>query len=217
VFAHLYIDDASLGAPLKHNANLSERPFIDWDLVGDIMGEVRECEDIMAASLERKCEFLINMEEQEKLEKFESVRALQKYHLAKAKAAWSGIDGLNGDDLVALEHQVACMANTMAESERFIKDALKECSWELLNEKLRKHGVKTREEMLSELRDLKSRDISGAVAKKAETDPDFCLKLMLLENQCRKVQDLYEHAGYLAEIKKPQEIAGVVSSKIDES
>ncbi len=31
VFAHLYIDDAALGAPLKVDEKLSERPFYDWE------------------------------------------------------------------------------------------------------------------------------------------------------------------------------------------
>lgn len=30
VYAQLYIDDAALGIPLKSDANLSDRPFVDW-------------------------------------------------------------------------------------------------------------------------------------------------------------------------------------------
>lgn len=33
VHANLYIDDAALGAPLKYDPSLSERPFIDWKKV----------------------------------------------------------------------------------------------------------------------------------------------------------------------------------------
>ena len=32
VYAHLYIDDAGLGAPVKDDDKLSDRPFIDWVL-----------------------------------------------------------------------------------------------------------------------------------------------------------------------------------------
>ena len=31
-YAHLYIDDAGLGAPVKDDDKLSDRPFIDWVL-----------------------------------------------------------------------------------------------------------------------------------------------------------------------------------------
>ena len=30
IFAHLYIDDTALGAPLKTDLSISVRPFIDW-------------------------------------------------------------------------------------------------------------------------------------------------------------------------------------------
>jgi len=33
VYAHLYIDDAALGCPLKMDLNLSDCPFVDWELV----------------------------------------------------------------------------------------------------------------------------------------------------------------------------------------
>ena len=32
-YCHIYIDDAALGAPLKYDLNISNRPFIDWDRV----------------------------------------------------------------------------------------------------------------------------------------------------------------------------------------
>ena len=31
--AHLYIDDAALGCPLKMDSNLSDRPFVDWEVI----------------------------------------------------------------------------------------------------------------------------------------------------------------------------------------
>lgn len=33
-FAHLYIDDAALGCPLRENPRAGGRPFVDWDAVG---------------------------------------------------------------------------------------------------------------------------------------------------------------------------------------
>lgn len=33
VYAHLYIDDAALGCPLKMDLSLSDRPFVDWEAV----------------------------------------------------------------------------------------------------------------------------------------------------------------------------------------
>jgi len=32
-YGHLYIDDASLGCPLKYDIELSARPFVDWEEV----------------------------------------------------------------------------------------------------------------------------------------------------------------------------------------
>ena len=32
IFAHIYIDDAALGVPLKHSY-ISDRPYVDWDIV----------------------------------------------------------------------------------------------------------------------------------------------------------------------------------------
>lgn len=31
-YAHIYIDDAALGVPLKHDS-LSDRPYVDWNIV----------------------------------------------------------------------------------------------------------------------------------------------------------------------------------------
>lgn len=31
VYAHLYIDDAALGCPIKFDTNISDSPFVDWD------------------------------------------------------------------------------------------------------------------------------------------------------------------------------------------
>ncbi len=36
VYAHLYIDDAALGVPLKHGFK-DERPFVDWDTVDKLL------------------------------------------------------------------------------------------------------------------------------------------------------------------------------------
>lgn len=33
VYAHLYIDDAAIGCPLKMDLNISDRPFVDWEVV----------------------------------------------------------------------------------------------------------------------------------------------------------------------------------------
>lgn len=33
VYAHLYIDDAALGCPLKNDLSISERPFVDWKVI----------------------------------------------------------------------------------------------------------------------------------------------------------------------------------------
>lgn len=37
VFAHLYIDDTALGAPLVLNESISLRPFIDWSQVRKLL------------------------------------------------------------------------------------------------------------------------------------------------------------------------------------
>lgn len=39
VYAHLYIDDAALGIPLKYDANLSDRPFVDWEKTEQLLKE----------------------------------------------------------------------------------------------------------------------------------------------------------------------------------
>lgn len=36
-YAELMIDDAALGAPLKVDKNLSDRPFIDWSIVEQLL------------------------------------------------------------------------------------------------------------------------------------------------------------------------------------
>lgn len=36
-YAQLYIDDAALGCPLKFDINLSNRPFVDWAKVEEIL------------------------------------------------------------------------------------------------------------------------------------------------------------------------------------
>lgn len=37
VYAHLYIDDAALGCPLKMDLNISDRPFVDWEVVSCLL------------------------------------------------------------------------------------------------------------------------------------------------------------------------------------
>ena len=37
VYAHLYIDDAALGCPLKMDLSLSDRPFVDWEAVSCLL------------------------------------------------------------------------------------------------------------------------------------------------------------------------------------
>jgi hypothetical protein len=33
-YAHIYIDDAAFGCPLKENPRMSGRSYVDWDIVG---------------------------------------------------------------------------------------------------------------------------------------------------------------------------------------
>ncbi len=33
-YAHVYIDDAAFGCPLRENPKMGGRPFVDWDIVG---------------------------------------------------------------------------------------------------------------------------------------------------------------------------------------
>ena len=37
VYAHLYIDDAALGCPLKMDLSISDRPFVDWEAVSCVL------------------------------------------------------------------------------------------------------------------------------------------------------------------------------------
>ena len=39
-YGQLYIDDAALGCPLKFDAELSQRPFVDWDKVSSTLEEM---------------------------------------------------------------------------------------------------------------------------------------------------------------------------------
>lgn len=36
-YANLYIDDAALGCPLIYNINISDRPFVDWEIVEQLL------------------------------------------------------------------------------------------------------------------------------------------------------------------------------------
>ena len=40
-YAHLYIDDAGLGAPVKKDDKLSGRPFIDWVLARKMLEDLK--------------------------------------------------------------------------------------------------------------------------------------------------------------------------------
>lgn len=54
-YAQLYIDDAALGAPLKHDLDLSDRPFIDWNAVESILemdGVLTPSDEFMVAMRE---------------------------------------------------------------------------------------------------------------------------------------------------------------------
>jgi hypothetical protein len=36
-YANFYIDDAAIGVPLKHDAEISNRPFVDWDTMEQML------------------------------------------------------------------------------------------------------------------------------------------------------------------------------------
>jgi len=38
-YAHLYIDDAALGIPLIYNETISDRPYVDWKTIENILIE----------------------------------------------------------------------------------------------------------------------------------------------------------------------------------
>jgi hypothetical protein len=42
VYAHLYIDDAAFGCPLKYDLILSGRPFVDWNSIGSYFAILKE-------------------------------------------------------------------------------------------------------------------------------------------------------------------------------
>lgn len=39
-YANMYIDDAALGCPLKMDENISERPFVDWSAIYEMLVEL---------------------------------------------------------------------------------------------------------------------------------------------------------------------------------
>jgi hypothetical protein len=46
-YAHVYVDDAAFGCPLRENPRVGGKPFVDWDTVGpkllaEITGEPKE-------------------------------------------------------------------------------------------------------------------------------------------------------------------------------
>jgi hypothetical protein len=44
-YAHVYIDDAAFGCPLRENPRCGGRPFVDWDVVGPKVMEMIESDD----------------------------------------------------------------------------------------------------------------------------------------------------------------------------
>lgn len=49
-YAHLYIDDAAFGCPLRVNPRMDGRPFVDWDVVGPAVIKMIEAESAPSAS-----------------------------------------------------------------------------------------------------------------------------------------------------------------------
>lgn len=47
-YAHLYIDDAAFGCPLRENPRMGGRPFVDWDVVGPAVMAMLEREAVAA-------------------------------------------------------------------------------------------------------------------------------------------------------------------------
>lgn len=41
-YAHVYVDDAAFGCPLRENPRSGGRPFVDWDTVGPKLLEMAE-------------------------------------------------------------------------------------------------------------------------------------------------------------------------------
>lgn len=39
-YAHLYIDDAAFGCPIKYDRALSNRPFVNWDIIKTSLNEI---------------------------------------------------------------------------------------------------------------------------------------------------------------------------------
>ena len=39
-YAHLYIDDAAFGCPIKYDRTLSDRPFVNWDVIKNSLNEI---------------------------------------------------------------------------------------------------------------------------------------------------------------------------------
>jgi hypothetical protein len=38
-YAHVYLDDAALGCPLKWDSSVSDRPFVDWNKMEELLKE----------------------------------------------------------------------------------------------------------------------------------------------------------------------------------
>lgn len=41
-YCNVYIDDAALGCPLTYDSALSKRPFVDWQKVMRMIGDIKE-------------------------------------------------------------------------------------------------------------------------------------------------------------------------------
>lgn len=39
-YAHLYIDDAAFGCPMKRDKTLCDRPFVNWDIIKTSLNEI---------------------------------------------------------------------------------------------------------------------------------------------------------------------------------
>lgn len=40
IYAHVYVDDAAAGCPLRPNPKMGGRPYVDWDMVGPAVMEM---------------------------------------------------------------------------------------------------------------------------------------------------------------------------------
>jgi hydroxymethylpyrimidine pyrophosphatase-like HAD family hydrolase len=45
LYAHVYVDDAAFGCPLKENPRMGGRPYVDWSIVGPAIAKQLEEEN----------------------------------------------------------------------------------------------------------------------------------------------------------------------------